>query len=226
MIWGPTPSNDNLASAAALVGAVGSISGSNYFATTEPGERSSLLGHSSLWWTYEAPDSGWYRFWLDDFFAPWVLSVYQEAGAGFGSLEFVRSSHQPEGIESDAIEVIFHTEAGARYTIRLGTRAAAPFGFARLVDTSTAGEFTIRWSESEAPVWLKYAGRLADGDLDANGNSVELQGPAGLALNGRGTVLYVASTLGMQVFERDVETGNLTFIQLLEDDDLEDSSLI
>ena len=228
VIWGPTPSNDNLASAAALAGGAGAITGSNRFATTEPGERSSLLGHSSLWWTYEAPDSGWYRFWLDDFFffAPWVLAVYQEAGAGFGSLEFVRSSHQPEGIESDAIEVIFHAEAGARYTIRLGTRAAAPFGFARLVDTSTAGEFTIRWSESEAPVWLKYVGRLADGDLDASGNSVELRGLSSLALNGRGTALYAASTLGLQVFERDVETGNLTFVQLLEDDGLEDSSLI
>ena len=222
VIWGPTPSNDNLASAAALVGAVGSISGSNYFATTEPGERSSLLGHSSLWWTYEAPDSGWYRFWLHDFFAPWVLSVYQETGDGFGSLEFVRSSHQPEGIEPGAIEVIFHAEAGARYRIRLGARYRIWLGTRGSAD----GEFTIRWSESEAPVWLKYAGRLADGDLDANGNSVELQGPAGLALNGRGTVLYVASTLGMQVFERDVETGNLTFVQLLEDDDLEDSSLI
>ena len=228
VIWGPTPSNDNLAGAAELVGAAGSISASNRFATTERSERTVGLGHSSLWWTYEAPASGWYRFWLDDFFffAPWVLAVYKEAGAGFGSLEFVRSSHQPEGIESDAIEVIFHAEAGARYTIRLGTRAAAPFGFARLVDTRTAGEFTIRWSESEAPVWLKYVGRLADGDLDASGNSVELRGLSSLALNGRGTALYVASTLGMQVFERDAETGDLTFVQLLEDDDLEDSSLI
>ena len=224
--WGPTPSNDNLASAVALAGDAGAITGSNRFATTERGERSAVLGHSSLWWTYEAPASGWYRFWLYDFFAPWVLTVYQETGDGFGSLEFVRSSHQPEGIESDAIEVIFHAEAGARYTIRLGTRAAAPFGFARLVDPSPAGEFTIRWSESEAPVWLKYVGRLANGDLDASGNSVELRGLSSLALNGRGTALYVASTLGMQVFERDAETGNLTFVQLLEDDGLEDSSLI
>ena len=213
--WGPTPINDNLASATALAGDAGSISGSNRFATTERGERSAILGHSSLWWTYEAPASGWFRFWLDDFFAPWVLAVYKEASDGFGSLEFVRSSYQPEGIESDAIEVIFHAEAGARYGIRLGTRGGA-------VD----GEFTIHWGESEAPVWLKYVGSLADGDLDANGNSVEFRGPSGLALNGRGTALYVASTLGVQVFERDAETGNLTFVQLLEDDGLEDSSLI
>ena len=213
--WGLTPSNDNRASAAALASASGSITGSNHFATIERGERTAVLGHSSLWWTYDAPASGWHRFWLDAPFAPWVLTVYKEAGDGFGSLEFVRSSHQPEGIESDAIEVIFRAEAGARYTIRLGARGAAP-----------GGEFTLRWGESEIPVWLKYAGRLADGDLDTKGTSVQLQGPSSLALNDRGTALYAASRLGLQVFERDLVTGNLALVQWLEEDDLEDSSLI
>ena len=53
-----------------------------------------------------------------------------------------------------------------------------------------------------------------------------LRGPASLALNGRGTVLYVASGRGLQVFERDSKTGNLTLLQELGDYDLEDSSLI
>ena len=215
VIWGPTSVNDSLASAVSLAGAAGSITGSNRFATTERGERPGLLGHSSLWWTYEAPAAGWYRFWIDESDAPWVLAVYKDADDGFGSLEFVSSSHQPEGIASDAIEVIFRAEAGARYTIRLGTRGAAD-----------GGEFTMHWGETEAPVWLKYVGRLADGDLDANGNSVELRGPLSLALNGRGTALYVASPLGMQVFERDVETGGLMLVQSLEDYDLEDYALI
>ena len=215
VIWGPTSVNDSLASAVSLAGAAGSITGSNRFATTAPGERPGLLGHSSLWWTYEAPAAGWYRFWIDEPDAPWVLAVYKDANDGFGSLEFVSSSHQPEGIASDAIEVIFRAEAGARYTIRLGTRGAAD-----------GGEFTMHWGETEAPVWLKYVGRLADGDLDANGNSVELRGPLSLALNGRGTALYVASPLGMQVFERDVETGGLMLVQSLEDYALEDYALI
>ena len=70
------------------------------------------------------------------------------------------------------------------------------------------------------------AGRLADGDRDAKGNSVEIRTPLSLALNGRGTALYAASRLGMQVFERDLETGGLTLVQSLEDHDLEDNSLI
>ena len=215
VIWGPTPGNDHLSSAEPLTDSVGSITGSNRFATVERGERSSVLGHSSLWWTYEAPASGWYRFWIDQTDAPWVLAVYEDAGGGFGSLDLVNSRRQPERIESGAIEVIFRAEAGARYTIRLGTRGAAE-----------GGEFTMNWGKSEAPVWLKYAGRLADGGRDTAGNPVELRPPLGLAFNGRGTALYAVSRLGMQVFERDVETGGLTLVQSLLDYDLEHSSLI
>ena len=181
----------------------------------EPSERIGPLGHSSLWWTYQAPASGWYRFRIDEPFAPWVLAVYREALDGFGPLEFVRSSHQPEWIGSYAIEVVFFAEAGSRYKIRLGTRGGA-----------SGDEFTLDWDESEAPVWLKYVGSLTDGDLDAQGNPVPIRAPASLALNGRGTVLYVASGLGLQVFERDSKTGNLTLLQELGDYDLEDSSLI
>ena len=215
IIWGPNPGNDNFSSAVPLSGATGSITGSNRFATMESSERTGRLGHSSLWWTYEAPASGWYSFRIDEPFAPWVMAVYREARDGFGPLEFVRSSHQPEGVGSYAIEVVFYAEAGARYKIRLGTRGGA-----------SGDQFTIRWDESEAPVWLKYVGRPADGDPDASGNPVELRGPASLALNGRGTALYAASRLGLQVFERDPATGNLTLVQWLGDYDLEDSWLI
>ena len=113
IIWGPTPGNDRLASAETIPGTAGSISGSNRFATLERGERGSVLGHSSLWWNYGASATGWHRFRLDETDGPWVLTVYKEGGDGFGGLEFVRSSHQPEGVESDGIEVIFHAEEGA-----------------------------------------------------------------------------------------------------------------
>ena len=215
LVWGPTPGNDRFYSAAPLSGARGSTTGSNRFATMEPSERVGPLGHSSLWWTYQAPASGWYRFRIDEPFAPWVLAVYRESLNGLGPIEFVRSSHQPEWTRSYAVEVVFFAEAGSRYRIRLGTRGSA-----------SGDEFTLDWDESEAPVWLKYVGSLSDGDLDARGNPVAIRGPASLALNDRGTVLYVASGRGLQVFERDPKTGNLTLLQELGDYDLEDSSLI
>ena len=215
VIWGATPGNDNLATAVPLEDASGSVAESNRFATTERGERSAILGHSSLWWTYEAPAAAWYRFWLDDPYTSNVLAVYRDRTDGSGSIEFVRSSHQPEGVDSDAVEVVFRGEAGSRYTIRLGAGGA-----------SMGGDFTLNWEETDPPVWLRYAGRLADGDRDANGASVRLRGPASLALNDRGTALYAASKLGLQVFERDSRTGGLTSVQLLETDGLEGSSLI
>ena len=215
IVWGPTPGNDRFSSAAPLSGAMGSTTGSNRFATMEPSERIGPLGHSSLWWKYEAPASGWYRFRIDEPFAPWVLAVYREAPGGFGPLEFVRSSHQPEWSQSYAVEVVFFAEAGDGYRIRLGSRGEG-----------SSGEFTLHWDESEAPVWLKYVGGLADGDLDASGSPVALENPASLALNSRGTVLYLASARGLQVFDRDPATGNLTLLQELGDYDLEDSSLV
>ena len=213
--WGPTPGNDRFTSAEPLSGTMGSTTGSNRFATMEPSERIGPLGHSSLWWRYEAPASGWYRFRIDEPFAPWVLAVYREAPGGFGPLEFVRSSHQPEWSQSYAVEVVFFAQAGTGYRIRLGSRG-----------DGSGGEFTLHWDESEAPVWLKYVGSLADGDPDAQGNPVAGGDPASLALNTRGTVLYVASGRGLQVFERDPATGNLTLLQELPDYDLGDSSLI
>ena len=76
--WGRTPENDDLASAAALAGASGSVTGSNRFATIERGERVRREGHSSLWWTWEAPASGWFRFRMDAAAAPAALGRLPE----------------------------------------------------------------------------------------------------------------------------------------------------
>ena len=210
LLWGPTPENDSLASAAPLTGAAGSVRGSNRFATAEHGERAGRLGHSSLWWTYEAPAAGWYRFWIDagDSLA---LAAYREGGSGFGGLDLVRTSL---GRGSDAMEVFFQAQAGERIALRLGTRGDAE-----------GGVFTLRWEEVEAPVWLRYVGRLADGGQDASGEPVELRNPRSMAFNGRGTALYAASELGLQVFERDPETGGLALAQTLSDDGLRWHSL-
>ena len=197
--WGRTPENDDLASAAALSGASGSVTGSNRFATIERGERVRREGHSSLWWIWEAPASGWFRFRMDTAATPAALAVYRSVGAGPGSLELVGSS-----AGSDPVEVFFQAERGVRYHIRLGTQGAAD-----------GGDFTIRWDEF-SPVWLKYVGRLADGDTDSTGGRIELSELTALAFNGDGTALYVASPLGLQVFQRDPESGGLGLVQTLE----------
>ena len=205
LIWGLTPDNDDLASASALEGTEGSITASNEFATTERGQRTSVLGHSTLWWTYEAPASGWYRFSLDNPGSSWVLAVHQDSADGLGGLDIIRSSVWQQTLP-ESPEVIFYAEAGSRYTISLGSRG-----------TESGGTFGLRWATTDAPAWLGYVGRLADGDTDSSGETVELRGLGSLAFNDDGDVLYVGSSLGLQAFERDPGTGSLSLKQSFDD---------
>ena len=201
LTWGSTPDNDSMTGATALSGVSGSITGSNAFATTGRGDRSATLGRSTLWWTYEAPESGWVRFSVEGEGGPWALTVQREDGPG---LEVIASSGWQRS-EGNAVEVLAELEGGVTYTLALGTRGAG-----------RGGEFTLRWEATEAPAWIRYAGRLADGDRDSRGESVVIRGPGDLAANGGGSALYLGSRIGLQVFERDRVTGGLDQVQVLE----------
>ncbi len=190
--WGLSPANDDLPGAASLTGASGSVSGSNRFATLEGGERTP--GHSSLWWTWTAPSEGWYRFRLDGSDTG-VLAVYRLVGNDIGSLE---------QIDASAGSVFLPAEAGVRYAIRIGSRGE-----------ESGGDFTMRWSQGDPPAWIRYVGRIVDGDVDAAGALLEIRGPNSLAFNTQGTELYASSDAGLLVFERDPESGDLTWVQSL-----------
>ena len=119
--WAPTPPNDSLAAALRIGGSRGSATGNNRYATTEGGESSRDLGHSSLWWDFEAPDSASYRFEATGR----TLAVYRRAGDGFDDLELVASGRG---------RVTFGAVAGRRYAVRVGSRGEA------------GGDFTLRWT--------------------------------------------------------------------------------
>ena len=211
LVWGPAPGNDEEAGAVVISGASGSVSGSNAFATGGGGERSDVFGRWTLWWTYEATASGWVRFAVDGAGGPWALTVHQAAadGSGLDILATDRWQRQEN-------EVLFEAREGVRYRIALGVRGGG-----------RGGEFTLRWAEAENPGWLRYAGRLADGHRDSRGNPVEIRNPGDIAMNAGGTALYLASGIGLQVFERDGTTGDLDYVQLLETDfDLAAASLL
>ena len=203
--WGMTPDNDTLTGAAALTGVSGSIMRSNAFATTGRGERSATLGRSTLWWSYEAPESGWVRFSAEGDGGPWALTVHRDSADGLG-LEVIASSRWQRS-DGNAVEVLVELEAGVTYTLALGTRAAG-----------RGGEFTLGWEETEVPAWLRYVGRLADGDRDSRGEAVVIRGAGDIALNGSGNALYLGSRIGLHVFERDRVTGRLDQVQVLETD--------
>ncbi|MCY3623334.1 MAG: S8 family serine peptidase [Gammaproteobacteria bacterium] len=198
VVFGPTPSNDAWSDATALAAASGTVTGSNLYATTEPYERTWDVGHSSVWWTFEAPADGWYRFWVDETNLPFTLSAYVHGSGSAGQLDMIVASRRGAG----RVEIAIQVDAGERYGIRLGT-----FGNAQGAD------FTMHWEETDAPNLLRYVGQFTpkrgEDELDRLGR---------MAFDSTGKALYVVSPHGLSVLGRDPETGILTDSQLLSGD--------
>ncbi len=211
LAWGATPPNDDAAGAMAIAGRSGSISASTALATGGVGERRDLLGHSTLWWTYEAEASGWIRFAVDGD-ERLLLAVHRASADGLGALELVATSRWQRS-EGNAVEVLFEAEEGVRYTISLGVAGGEQSPGSGDPD---GGDFTLRWEPAEAPVWLFYAGRLQDGGLDTSGNPTEIRNPGALVVHPEGMNLYLASSIGLQVFARNADTGELHLTQVLD----------
>ena len=213
MQLGETPANDDLADAMALTGTSGSVSGSNQFATNEPGEFTGALGDSSLWWTIEPAEGGWIRFTVEGL--PGVKLAIYTMGA-HGNLELLDTSRSlVEGQSS----VNLNAEAGVRYVIRLGSYIWDTNGFGG----RERGEFVLSWGAGGPPARLAFVDVVA-GATGADGSEVALGGLGSQAFNADGTELYVASALGIVVFGRDAATGELTPMQTLEDYPIEDTT--
>ena len=205
VVWGPTPSNNAWSSATPIVAATGNLRASNRFATIETGERIHAVGHSSLWWSFEAPEPGWYRFWIDESSLPFTLSAYADnPDTPPGGLELIASSER--GV-AHGIEVYLDAEeAGARFAIRVGTRG-----------DDEGGEFTLNWEDSEPPVWLRYLGRTADRYeyVDDDGRTFAASNFRSIALDGSGRALYAGTNNGVAVFDRNGDDGSLNFVDLV-----------
>ena len=64
-VYGQEPANDNFADPQVIAGASGNVSGSNVNATLEPGEPTTTAGFeagSSVWYSWEAPETAIFRF--------------------------------------------------------------------------------------------------------------------------------------------------------------------
>ena len=203
--WGPTPANDTIATATLIDREYGAVTGSTRFATTDQGVRVDVVGRSAVWWTFDAPADGWYRFSAGGESGPWAVTVHDGDGTN------IVASSRWQSTLKDGAEVLFYATAGSASRISVGVYGG-----------STGGEFTLRWDSAEAPVWLRYIGKLADGDRDRNDQPVEIRMAGELAFGG--AALYMASGLGLSVFERDPESGGLTFVELV-DGNLERVSL-
>ena len=196
-----TPENDEFEGAIALGSTRGLTVASNEYATTAAGELVDQLGHSTLWWTYEAPTPGWYEFHTTG--TQPALVVFEVDATG--SLREV--SRNRDG------RVVFLAEAGKQYAIRAST-----------LDATYGGSLGLYWRPVDPPAWLRYMGSFADAE-DSQGDAVQLIDAGSLAVDAEGRTLYAVSAAGLSVFERDADTGALTDGTSL-DEDLSGSVLL
>ena len=198
---GPTPANDELDGAIGLGSTRGLTLASNEFATTAPGELAEQLGHSTLWWTYEAPTSGWYEFQTTN--TQPALAVFEIDATG--SLREISRSRNGK--------VVFRAEVGKQYAIRAST-----------MNSTYGGVLGLYWRPVDAPAWLQYLGSFADVQ-DSEGSAAQLIDAGSLAFAGDGSALYATSAFGLTIFERDADSGGLANGESV-DDDLAESLLV
>ena len=204
LVRGLTPLNDELEGAIALGSTRGLSSASNAYATTAAGELKDQLGHSTLWWTYEAPTAGWYEFYTMAITGTEQALIVYEIDAN-GSLREIDRSRGGK--------VVFRAEPGKQYAIRASS-----------VDGSYGRSMKLYWKPVGAQAWLRYLGSFADTE-DTQGNAVQLIDAGSLAFVEDGSDLFTVSPAGLTVFERDSATGNLTNGESI-DDDLAGSFLV
>ena len=197
--WGLSPANDDLANAEAVGGIQGSASGSTAFATVELDEPSRAAGRASVWWSWQAPAGKWVQFQVDD---GWLMEVYEITAEQPGALELVATNQIGPAI--------FQAVEGRRYVVRVSLVRIGADG----EESAEAAEegFDLSWRESAPPPRLKYLGRIGDGSRSGNG-LVNMYQPLSPVFDTTGATLFVGGYNGINVFEREPETGRLTWRQ-------------
>ncbi len=204
--WGPTPGNDDFDDAIALNGTEGGVMFSTKWSTRDTGEQVmfSIIGATSdsIWYTYEANESGWYEFLIPEI--PWQdtrLTVYRPVGdGGLRSLQEVVVSYDNFGRGDSRVSVKFYAAAGSEYILRIAHERGS-------MDDN---EYELRWRQTEAPAWVKYLGYVPNSGMDMQGFPVSFSEIAEMSFNTKGDVLYVATDHTVIVYKRDVKTGTLT----------------
>ena len=197
--WGPMPENDTPATAVALAGESGNVSADHTYATTSSDEPDGVRGHSSLWWRWEAPSTGWQRFALDDWESlgheeptqQSILAIYRQPDGG--SLEAIATSDHSY-IASGRAEAVFRGEAGEEYLVRVALRATD------LEDWSRQTAFSYE-PVGASPAWQRYAARLVEtGGHDDETEDGDLVAPKSLAVAGESGLVVVAARNGLLAY--------------------------
>ena len=192
--WGPTPSNDSRAEAAAIVGAGGSAEVMLGFATSAPNDPADTVGTDSVWWRWRAPASGWQRFRVQGDPVSTILSVYPDDTSVHALANSERSF-----IANGRTEVLMPVQAGQEYDIRVASRPG--------VDKDALT--TLRWESSDAPLALAYKREVRIDSLAANPLAQGFHSPHKLAISDDGNYLFSSAFGAVFAFIRDPLTGDI-----------------
>lgn len=203
--WGPTPSNNTIQLATELSGSRGEAFGSLLYATTEQ-DGWSHLGQSAVWYEHEVEEAGWVRFWIESSdLDTFRLAAFESSGT-VTHPELIMTSKRHYGQRDHVVEVYVLADSGMRVLLRVANDFR-----------HRDADFTLRWEATDAPNWLTYVGRLSYGRKDDGGNISRIRGPAEISFNGDGTAAYVTTQDGLHVYQRNAETGGLTFVEVHRD---------
>ena len=120
LVLGPpqtVPPNDNFANRTVISGRRVNVSGSNRYASREPGEprHAGTLGGKSVWWSWAAPASGGATVSTSGSRFDTVLGVYR--GDSLSNLVFVAGNDDAPSTTSGESAVTFNVVAGTIYQI-------------------------------------------------------------------------------------------------------------
>lgn len=196
--WGPAPENDLLNSPTLLTGTVGTITTDHSFATSSLVEFGHIRGHSSLWWRWDAPSTGWQRFELQDWEASGleeesqqgILAIYHQQTDSAPVL--IASSDHSFVINGQA-EATIRAEAGQTYLVRVALRTTELGDWDR--------QLAFSYAPDEIPAWQRYAGRMVE--LRSTNDDIEdedLFQPSSISLVGESGLIGIAVRDGLVAY--------------------------
>jgi len=178
--WTRDRENDDFGDAFEIVGATGTTTGDNIFATPEPfsePDHGGLPGNASVWWNWTAPTGGPVTFntfgsSFDTILAVYVGDEVWEDGVPFPILDLapIASNHDAGGGVQSLVNFVAVT--GTTYRIAVVN-----------YDRADRGKIVLNWQRADPPIEplrIEGVSRLPDGAFRFN-----LRGPAGTV----GTIL-------------------------------------
>ena len=196
--WGVSPGNDDRAQATSISGSAGSVGASLVHATAQATEPRSAVGLESVWWTWRAPATGWYRFSVEGDPLHGIVQIFPGGDSEVASSRVIGDSER-SFLANGRVDVRVFVRAGERYDIRLSRRPGVDL----------PGSDTLNWAPSDAPAYLSYKGAITEQSLMSNPVFDGLRSPRHLAMTDDGMYLFSTTDSQLYAFVRDAESGEL-----------------